>query len=126
MKLEFSGGALVASPFLAVTDPPGNSLIGATGWAFNRDGNNQITVTHPTGKWFVNFNRYAQQASAGTEWVSAAISGAAFSGNVVKNYSAQTTFTLMTLSTTATGLGGSGTCYMYITWQEPTYDFYIP
>jgi hypothetical protein len=68
MKLEFSGGALVSSPFLAVTDPSGNSLIGATGWAFNKDGNNQITVTHPTGKWFVNFNRYAQQASAGTEW----------------------------------------------------------
>ena len=125
IKLEFSGGTLVSTPFLAATDPNGNSLIGATGWIFARDSNNQITITHPQSKWFVNFNRFAQQSSGGTEWVSAAISGSSFSLNSVKNYTNQASFTIQALTTAQTGIAGSSTAYMFITWQEPSYNFYV-
>jgi hypothetical protein len=124
IKLEFSGGNLISSPFLAATDPAGNSLIGATGWVFARDSNSQITITHPTSKWFVNFNRFGLQTAGGTEWVSAAISGANFSGNVVKNFTNRTQFSILGLATAFTGIAGTGTSYMFITWQEPPFDFY--
>ena len=124
MKLEFSAGSLIASPFLAANDPSGNSLIGATGWSFVRDGNNALTVTHPQNKWFVNFNRFAQQSAGGTDWVSANFSGASFSVASVKNYTNQSSFSLQALNTAQTGIAGAGTAYMFVTWQEPTVDFY--
>jgi len=124
MKLEFSGGSLIASPFVAATDPSGNSLIGAPGWSFTRDGANSLTVTHPQGKWFVNFNRFAQQSAGGTDWVSANFSGASFSVASVKNYTNQNSFSLQALTSAQVGIAGAGTAYMFITWQEPTIDFY--
>jgi hypothetical protein len=125
IKLEFSGGNLVASPFLSAKNPIGGDLLsGASGWTFTRDGNNQITVTHPVGKWFVNFNRFAQQVSGGTQWVSAAISGSSFSVNSVKNYTDQASFTIQALTTAQTGIASSGTAYLFITWQEPAINFY--
>jgi len=124
MKLEFSGGNLIASPFLAASDPNGNNLIGATGWTFTRDGNGSLTVTHPQGKWFVNFNRYAQQSAGGTEWVSANFSGSNFAVASVKNYTNQASFSLQALTNAQTGIAGSGIAYMFITWQEPAIDFY--
>ena len=124
LKLEFSGGNLVASPFLAATDPSGNSLIGATGWTFTRNGTGEITIAHPVGKWFVNFNRFALQTAGGTEWVSAAISGSNFSTASVKNVTNQSQFSIQALTTAQTGIAGSGTAYMFITWQEPSFDFF--
>ncbi len=124
IKLEFSGGNLVSSPFLSATDPEGNSLIGATGWTFTRNGNNEITVAHPLGKWFVNFNRFALQIAGGNEWVSGAISGPNFSTLSVKNFTNQSQFSIQALTTAQSGIAGSGTAYMFITWQEPTFDFY--
>jgi hypothetical protein len=124
MKLEFSSGALASNPFISVKDPQGNSLLSAPGWSYNRDSANQITVTHPEQKWFINFNRFAQQISGGDEWVSAAISGSSFSLNTVKNYSNQQSFTVQALDTARTGISGSGTAYMYLTWEEPSRNFF--
>jgi len=127
MKLEFTGGNLISNPFLAVTDPAGNNLLinsPGNGWAFNRDGNNALTVTHPQGKWFVNFNRFAQQSAGGTDWVSANFSAASFGGASIKNYTNQNSFSLQALTSAQVGIAGAGTAYMFITWQEPTIDFY--
>jgi hypothetical protein len=123
-KLEFSGGILSPNPFISVKNPEGNSLLSATGWNFLRDSNNQITIIHPTQKWFVNFNRFAQQVTGGTEWVSAAVAGSSFSLNSVKNYTDQGSFTIQALDSARTGISGSGTAYMYITWQEPANNFF--
>ena len=124
IKLEFSAAVLIASPFLSATDPSGNNLIGASGWTFTRVGNAEIQVTHPTGKWFINFNRFAQTSSGGASWVGANISGGSLSAMSVANLTSQASFNIQALAT-GTGLGGAGTCYMFITWQEPTIDFYV-
>lgn len=124
IKLEFSGGVLSSDPFLVAKDPEGNSLLTAPGWGFTRDSNSQITITHPQEKWFINFNRFAQQSSLGTEWVSASIAGSSFSLNSVKNYTNQTSFTIQALDSSRTGISGSGTAYMFITWQEPINNFF--
>jgi hypothetical protein len=123
--LEFSGGNLIATPFLAATDPSGSSILTTPGWTFTRVGNNEISIAHPIGKWFINFNRFAQNTSGGTAWVSAAISGASLATNSVNNTTSQASFNIQALSASQTGLSGTGTAYMYITFQEPSYDFAV-
>jgi hypothetical protein len=124
IKLEFNGGSLSPNPFVMAKDPEGVSLIGTSGWSFYRDSNNQITIQHPQEKWFINFNRFAQQVPFGNEWVSAAISGSSFSLNTVKNYTDQASFTIQALDSARTGISGTGLAYMFITWQEPINNFF--
>lgn len=126
IKLEFESGILTASPFNDARDPSGNNLIGAVGWNFTRSGDNQITITHPQLKWFVNFNRFAQPSAGSTDWVSASISGVNLSQLVVTNKSNQASFVIGGLTSTLSGISsGSGLSYMYITWQEPSFNFKV-
>lgn len=132
LKLEFENGALTASPFLDARDPYGNSLIGSPGWNFTASGPNQITVTYPSSppprwpKWFVNFNRFAQSASGSNDWVSASISGVNLSQLVVTNKSNQSSFVIGGLTSTLSGISsGAGLSYMYLTWQEPSFNFKV-
>jgi hypothetical protein len=42
----------------------------------------------------------------------------------VNNLTSQTSFNIQALSTGQTGIAGTGQAFMFITFQEPSYDFY--
>jgi len=132
VKLAFENGALINSietgtPIVAAIDPYGQNLFNVPGWSFSAaSGTNQITVNHPIGKWFVNFNRFAQTSAGSDNWVSASISGVNLSQLVVRNTNAQTSFTIGGLTSTLSGISsGAGISYMYLTWQEPIFNFKV-
>lgn len=120
IKLEFNSGNLISSPFVQAKDASGNNLIGSPGWTFTRNNTTSITVTHPAGVWFINFNRVAENSSG--DWVSANVSGTNSSGLAVIQNTARTQFTINALDT-GSGISLSGTAYLYLTWEEPGYNF---
>jgi hypothetical protein len=119
VKLEFSGGVLIASPFISATDTQGNSILSAAGYTFTRTNNTAITIGHPLARWLVNFNRIATN---GSSIVTAAVSGSSSSNLAVIQNPAKDSFTINSLATGG-GLGLTGQQFMYITWQVPSYNF---
>jgi hypothetical protein len=122
LKLEFNGGILIGDPFIQAKDPEGNLITsGSGGWVFTRNSSGtSITISHTLGKWFVNFNRLAQNSSG--DFISANVSG-----NSPSNFSAIQTptkdsFTINALNT-GSGLSLTGTTFLYLTWEAPAYDF---
>ena len=125
IKLEFSAGNLAATPFTLVKDPQGNTLTsGSGGWTFTRNGNNEITITHPLGVWVTNFVNFSQQSS-GDFLTRPMHSVSTTNGTYVGQNTAKTTINIKGLTNTFSGILGSGTAYMYITFQLPTNDIYI-
>jgi hypothetical protein len=121
MKLEFNGGNLISSPFIQAKDPEGNTITsGVGGWTFIRNNATSITINHPVGTWFLNFNRIAQNSSG--DWVTANVSGSSTSNLAVIQNTLQNSFTINSLST-GSGLTLTGTAFLYLTWQSPSYDF---
>jgi hypothetical protein len=121
MKLEFNGGNLISSPFIQASDPEGNVIVsGSGGWTFIRNNATSITINHPVGRWFLNFNRIAQNSSG--DWVTANVSGSSTSNLAVIQNTLQNSFTVNSLST-GSGLSLTGTAFLYLTWQSPSYDF---
>lgn len=120
LKLEFSGGNLISSPFVQAKDPSGNTIIGATGWTFTRNNSTSITIGHPAGVWFINFNRIAQNSSG--DWVTANVSGSSTSNFAAIQNSSKDSFTINSLST-GSGISLTGSAYLYLTWEAPSYDF---
>ena len=121
MKLEFNGGNLISSPFIQAKDPEGNTITsGVGGWTFIRNNATSITINHPVGTWFLNFNRIAQNLSG--DWVTANVSGSSTSNLAVIQNTLQNSFTINSLST-GSGLTLTGTAFLYLTWQSPSYDF---
>ena len=121
LKLEFNGGSLVASPFIQAKDPSGTPIVdGVGGWGFIVNSSTSITVNHPVGIWFINFNRIAQNSSG--NWVTANVSGSSTSNLAVIQNTLQNSFTINSLST-GSGLTLTGTAFLYLTWQSPSYDF---
>jgi hypothetical protein len=121
IKLEFDGGNLVGSPFVQAKDPDGNTITsGSGGWNFVRNSINSITISHPVGRWFINFNRIAQNSSG--DWVTANVSGSSTSNFAAIQNSAKTQFTINSLST-GSGISLTGSSFLYLTWQVPAYDF---
>ena len=121
MKLEFNGGSLISSPFIQVKGPTGGTITsGSGGWTFIRNNATSITVNHPVGTWFLNFNRIAQNSSG--DWVTANVSGSSTSNLAVIQNTLQNSFTINSLST-GSGLTLTGTAFLYLTWQSPSYDF---
>lgn len=121
MKLEFNGGSLVSSPFIQAKDPEGNTITsGSGGWTFIRNNATSITIDHPVGTWFLNFNRIAQNSSG--DWVTANVSGSSTSNFAAIQNSSKDSFTINSLST-GSGLSLTGSAYLYLTWEAPSYDF---
>jgi hypothetical protein len=121
MKLEFNGGNLISSPFIQAKDPEGDTITsGSGGWTFIRNNATSITINHPVGTWFLNFNRIAQNSSG--DWVTANVSGSSTSNLAVIQNTLQNSFTVNSLST-GSGLSLTGTAFLYLTWQSPSYDF---
>ena len=123
MKLEFNGGSLISSPspFIQVKGPTGGTITsGSGGWTFIRNSETSITINHPVGTWFLNFNRIAQNSSG--DWVTANVSGSSTSNLAVIQNTLQNSFTINSLST-GSGLSLTGTAFLYLTWQSPSYDF---
>ena len=121
LKLEFNGGSLVALPFIQAKDPTGSPITGGTGgWNFTRNNATSITVDHPAGTWFINFNRIAQNSSG--NWVTANVSGSSSSNFAVIQNDLMNSFTINSLST-GSGISLTGTAFLYLTWEAPAYDF---
>lgn len=121
MKLEFNGGSLVSSPFVQAKDPEGNTITsGSGGWIFTRNNATSITIQHPIGKWLLNFNRVAENSSG--DWVTANVSGSSTSNFAAIQNTAKTSFTINSLST-GSGISLTGSAYLYLTWEAPSYDF---
>ena len=122
MKLEFNGGNLIfPNPFIQVKGPTGGTITsGSGGWTFVRNSETSITINHPVGTWFLNFNRIAQNLSG--DWVTANVSGSSTSNLAVIQNTLQNSFTINSLST-GSGLTLTGTAFLYLTWQSPSYDF---
>jgi hypothetical protein len=121
MKLEFNGGSLISSPFIQASDPEGNVIVsGSGGWNFVRNNASSITISHLVGKWFINFNRIAQNSSG--DWVTANVSGSSTSNFAAIQNTAKSSFTINSLST-GSGLSLTGSAYLYLTWEAPSYDF---
>ena len=121
VKLEFSGGLLIASPFISATDTQGNSILSGAGFTFTRVNTTAISIGHPFRVWPINFNRIATNTTA-TSIITAAISGSSTSNLAVNQNAAKTSFQINSLNTGA-GLGLTGTQFMWILWQVPSYDF---
>jgi hypothetical protein len=121
IKLEFSAGSLVASPFVLAKDPSGATITsGSGGWTFTKNGANEITITHPLGVWPINFMTHAQLSTG--DFMSRMMHGSATTQSVVVQNTAKTTMNFKTLNTTAMGIYGTGTAFAYITFQLPTND----
>lgn len=121
LKLEFNGGNLVADPFVQAKDPEGDPITsGSGGWLFTKNSATSITISHTQGKYFVNFNRLAQNSSG--DFVSANVSGNSTSNFAAIQAPTKDSFTINSLST-GSGLSLTGTTFMYITWEVPAYDF---
>ncbi len=121
IKLEFDGGSLISSPFIQAKDPDGNPIVsGYGGWTFVRNNGTSITIIHPIGKLLINFNRLAQNSSG--EYVTANVSGSSTSNFSAIQNSARTQFTINSLSI-GSGLSLTGTSFLYLTWQAPSYNF---
>lgn len=121
LKLEFNGGSLVASPFIQAKDPSGTPIVdGVGGWDFIRNNPTSITVNHPVGTWFINFNRVAQNSSG--SWVTANVSGSSSSNFAAIQSTSKDSFTINSLST-GSGISLTGTAFLYLTWEAPAYDF---
>ena len=124
IKLEYASGSLVASPFVNAKDFAGNTITsGSGGWVFTRNGANEITITHPLGVWPINFMTHAEQLS-GT-FLSRMMHGQNAGQSVAIQNVAKTTINFKGLSTLHTGIYGTGTAYMYITFQLPSNDIFI-
>ena len=124
IKLEYSGGSLIGSPFVLAKDPSGATITsGSGGWTFTRNGTNEITITHPLGVWPINFMTHAQLSTG--DFMSRMMHGTATSQSVVVQNTAKTTMNFKSLSTLNMGIYGTGTAYAYITFQLPTNDIYI-
>lgn len=121
VKLEFSGGNLIASPFISATDTQGNSILASPSFTFTRVSNTAISIGHPFGVWPINFNRIATNTTS-TSIITAAISGSSTANLAVNQNAAKTSFQINSLNTGA-GLGLTGTQFMWILWQVPSYDF---
>ena len=121
VKLEFSGGNLIASPFISATDTQGNSILASPSFTFTRVNTTAISIGHPFGVWPINFNRIATNTTS-TSIITAAISGSSTSNLAVNQNAAKTSFQINSLNTGA-GLGLTGTQFMWILWQVPSYDF---
>lgn len=120
LKLQFNGGSLVASPFIQAKDPSGTPIVdGVGGWNFIVKSPTSITVNHPVGIWFINFNRIAQNSSG--DWVTANVSGNSTSNFAVIQNTAKNSFTINSLST-GSGLSLTGSAFLYLTWEAPAYD----
>ena len=133
MALEFSSGSLIAAPgcFLRAEDDQGNSLIGATGWAFTRNGANEITITFPASNYATAFTRIVENTAA--VFLTAAIGISGTTGNYVVQIPGNTSINIKSLTNGFTGInssasGGSapgGGWLMYITWTFPSNLIYF-
>jgi len=121
LKLEFSGGNLISSPFIQAKGPTGGTITsGSGGWTFTRNNSTSITIGHPVGVWFINFNRIAQNSSG--DWVTANVSGSSTSNFAAIQSTSKDSFTINSLST-GSGISLTGSAYLYLTWEAPAYDF---
>jgi hypothetical protein len=112
---------LVDSPFVQAKDPDGNTITsGSGGWDFVKNSGTSITISHPVGRWFINFNRLAQNSSGA--FVTANVSGSSTSNFAAIQNSAKTQFTINSLAT-GSGLSLTGSSFLYLVWQAPSYDF---
>jgi hypothetical protein len=124
LKIKFLGGVIDSiTPFPAAKGPLGNNLIGAIGWNFVRNSNNEITITHPENNLAVNLMTHAE-SSTGT-FISRSITGTS-TGNTANQLSSLDTINIKGLSGTFSGINtGGGPFYMYITWQFPSNNILI-
>jgi hypothetical protein len=126
MKLQYSSGSLASAPgcFVAAEDPSGNDLLVTSGWVFTRVGANEVTITHPLGKFAINAMTHAENTSG--NYLSKAVSGASTGVNSLIQPISKDTMNFKALSGTQTGLNtGAGPYYMYVTWTFPDNDFAI-
>jgi hypothetical protein len=108
---------------VAAEDPAGNDLLSDPNWTFTRDGNNEITIVHPEGKFGNDFNTHSDRGE--NQYLTKAISGASLTLNSVLQDSVnKDSINIKALTTTQTGLTTGGT-YMYITWTFADNDFVI-
>ena len=108
---------------MAAQDPTGSTInSGVGGWTFTRNGNNEITITHPLGKPVVNIMSHAKNVNG--NYMSRNLSGLA-SQSVAFQNSGATTINLPVLTTQFTGIDTAAGSYMYITFQVPSNNFYI-
>jgi hypothetical protein len=93
------------SSVTSATDPNGNSLIGASGWAFTVTSSTSFQITHPLGNvWIGAFSSGVNGANVLTK---------SFFGNTTGTYSmyqdsAYTIITFNTLTPTQAGYAASG------------------
>lgn len=127
VKLQYSSGSLAGAPgcFVAAEDPNGTDLLVTSGWVFTRVGANEITITHPEGKFAINAMTHAENTTG--NYLSKAVSGASTGVNsLIQPISTKDSMNFKALSGTQTGLNsGAGPFYMYITWVFPDNDFAI-
>jgi hypothetical protein len=119
---------LLAAPgcFLRAEDDQGNSLIGASGWAFTRNGANEITITFPTSNYATSFTRIVENTNS--VFLTASIGVATTTGNYVVQIPGNTSINIKNLNNTFTGINSSasggtapgGGWLMYITWTFPS------
>lgn len=126
VALEFSSGSLISSPFLRAEDDQGNSLIGASGWAFTRNSGSEITITFPTSNFATAFTRIVENTSG--SFLTAAVGISQTTGNYVVQIPGNTSINIKGLSNNFTGISNSpsggtapgGGFLMYISWTFPS------
>lgn len=120
LKGSVESGVL-QTPLLEAKDPDGVNLLSNPNWNFNVIGGNEIEITHPVGKWAIDFNRYAENEA--DNYLTANVGIPATTGNYVLQNFAKTKINIKGISPTFTGVGsGAGPFSIYYVWNFPNND----